>query len=46
MEESQIIASEWNNHGSTWTNNKQFDEDGYYVVKNLWMLKNSIILYH
>ena len=43
MEESQIIASEWNNHGSTWTNNKQFDEDGYYVVKDLWDVEE---LYH
>ena len=36
MEESQVIANEWNNHGSTWTNNKQFDRDGYLKVENLY----------
>ena len=36
MKEPEIIASEWSNHGSTWTNNKQFDEYGYYVVRYLW----------
>ena len=24
------------NSGTSWTNNEQFDKDGYLVVKNLW----------
>ena len=43
MEEAQIIASEKINQGSAWTNNKQFDSDGYYVIKDLWDVEE---LYH
>ena len=43
MEEAQIIASEKINQGSAWTNNEQFDLDGYYVIKDLWDVEE---LYH
>ena len=43
MHEGELVVQEWKNSGTTWTNNKQFDEDGYYVIKNLWDPKE---LYH
>ena len=36
MTEVQIMGTEKMNSGSSPTNNKQFDKDGYIVVKNLW----------
>ena len=41
--ELDLITQEWNNYGTTWTHNEEFDRDGYYVVKNLW---NPEELYH
>ena len=41
--ELDLITQEWNNYGTTWTHNEEFDRDGYYVVKNLW---NHEELYH
>jgi len=43
MHEGELVVQEWKNSGTTWTNNKQFDEDGYYVIKNLW---DPTELYH
>ena len=31
-----LQAQERRNTGSSWTNNEQFDKDGYIVVKDLW----------
>lgn len=39
----QLAAQERINTGTTWTNNKDFDRDGYLVIKNLWNAKE---LYH
>ena len=36
MHEGELVVQEWKNSGTAWTNNKQFDEDGYLVLKNLW----------
>lgn len=41
--EQLLTIQEWNNHGTTWTRNKEFDKNGYYVVKDLWDVKE---LYH
>ena len=41
--ELDLITQEWNNYGTTWTHNEEFERDGYYVVKNLW---NPEELYH
>ena len=36
MTEMQILFQERENSGTSWTNNKKFDKDGYLVVKDLW----------
>ena len=36
MLEGEIISREWECHGTTWTNNEQFDRDGYIVIENIW----------
>ena len=43
MNEMEILASEKTNSGTAWTNNTQFDKDGYFVVKDIW---NPDELYH
>lgn len=43
MTQEQLFYSETRNTGTSWTNNKSFDENGYFVVKNLW---NPQELYH
>ena len=36
MSEVDILFVERQNTGSSWTNNTQFDKDGYLVIKDLW----------
>ena len=36
MTEVDILFVERQNTGSSWTNNTQFDKDGYFVIKDLW----------
>ena len=36
MTETQLMAQERRNTGTAWTNNKDFDKNGYFVVKDLW----------
>ena len=36
MTEIQLIQQERLNTGTVWTRNKDFDENGYFVVKDLW----------
>ena len=36
MTEQQLMAQERRNTGTAWTNNKDFDKNGYFVVKDLW----------
>ena len=36
MNEAQLLHQERMNTGTAWTHNKQFDKDGYLVVKDLW----------
>jgi len=36
MTPEQLKFQEKRNSGTSWTNNEQFDKDGYLVVKNLW----------
>ena len=36
MTEVQLLTQERTNAGTSWTNNKQFDKDGYLVIKDLW----------
>ena len=36
MTELDVMFQEKQNTGTTWTNNKQFEKDGYLVVKDLW----------
>ena len=36
MNEMQILFSERENSDTAWTNNKDFDKDGYFVIKDLW----------
>ena len=36
MTEEQVYFQERKNTGTTWTNNKDFDKNGYFVVKDLW----------
>ena len=43
MLEIALIQQEWNNAGTAWTRNEQFDKDGYLPVKELWDPKE---LYH
>jgi len=43
MSEMQIAMQEKLNTGTAWTRNKQFDKDGYVVVKELWDVEE---LYH
>ena len=47
MLEGDIISREWECHGTTWTNNEQFDRDGYIVIENIWDPKElySCLLY-
>ena len=43
MTEIQIQMAEKQNTGTVWTNNKDFDKNGYFVVKDLWDVEE---LYH
>jgi len=43
MTESQVIESERINTGKSWTNNEEFDKNGYLIIKNIWSVKD---LYH
>ena len=36
MTEQQIMFQERQNTGTAWTKNKEFDKNGYFVVKDLW----------
>ena len=36
MTELEIIRKEYDNAGTSWTRNEQFDKNGYLLVKNLW----------
>ena len=36
MKENEILQQEYDNHGTTWTRNKFFDENGYLIVKKLY----------
>ena len=36
MTEADVMAQERYNTGSAWTRNKDFDKNGYFVVKDLW----------
>ena len=36
MTEMQLMFQERQNTGTAWTNNKDFDKNGYFVVKDLW----------
>ena len=36
MSMAQVMFQERTNTGSTWTKNKEFDKDGYLVIKDLW----------
>ena len=35
MNEEEILQQEFKNTGTSWTNNKQFDKNGYLVIENL-----------
>lgn len=39
----QVQAQEKHNTGTSWTNNEQFDKDGYIVVKDLWDPKELFV---
>ena len=43
MTEMQLMFQERQNTGSAWTKNKEFDKNGYFVVKDLWDVEE---LYH
>ena len=43
MTHEQIQQQERINSGSSWTNNEQFDKDGYIVVKDLWDPKELFV---
>ena len=43
MSEVQLMFQEKQNTGTAWTNNKDFDKNGYFVVKDLWDAEE---LYH
>ena len=43
MSYEQIQYQERFNSGTSWTNNEQFDKDGYIVVKNLWDPKELFV---
>ena len=43
MTEMQLLFQERQNTGSAWTKNKDFDKNGYLVVKDLWDVEE---LYH
>ena len=43
MEQGELISQEYRNTGTTWTNNKKFDTNGYLVVRDIW---NSNELFH
>ena len=36
MTEAQLMFQERENTGTAWTRNKDFDKNGYLVVKDLW----------
>ena len=36
MTDMQVMFQERQNTGTAWTNNKDFDKNGYFVVKDLW----------
>ena len=36
MTELEIIRKEYDNAGTSWTRNEQFDKNGYLLVNNLW----------
>ena len=35
MTETEIVQSEWQNTGTSWTRNQFFEENGFLVVKNI-----------
>ena len=43
MTETQVMLQERRNTGTAWTRNKDFDKNGYFVVKDLWDVEE---LYH
>jgi len=43
MNHEQIQHQERINSGTSWTNNEQFDKDGYIVVKDLWDPKELFV---
>ena len=43
MTDVQLMFQEKRNTGTVWTNNKDFDKNGYFVVKDLWDVEE---LYH
>ena len=36
MTEHQVMFQERKNTGTVWTRNKEFDKNGYLVIKDLW----------
>ena len=36
MNETQVLFQERQNTGTAWTHNKEFDKNGYFIVKDLW----------
>jgi len=36
MSEMDVMIQERKNTGTTWSNNKEFEKDGYLIVKDLW----------
>ena len=42
MKEKDILLSEWENTGTSWTHNDSFEENGFLVIKNLYDYKKLL----
>lgn len=36
MNERTVVEEEWKNSGTSWTRNSLFDENGYFIIRNLY----------
>ena len=42
MKEKDILLSEWENTGTSWTHNDSFEENGFLIIKNLYDYKKLL----
>ena len=46
MTDLDVMVQERKNTGTAWSNNKEFEKDGYLIVKDLWDAEEPVSYTH